>query len=255
MQQQLRQKTLLSEHDPAPVEWVNGANSAPLLLLCEHAGAAIPATLGDLGLRGVRMDAHRQTDIGAEALARAIAERLDAPLLIQRYSRLVIDCNRPVGSPDSVPKLMDGVRIPANQTDDVQGRIDEIFAPFDAAIIDGLTRIKPRAAISIHSFTPRLAGGADRPWHCGFLSRLDLATAGHLQNSVRENAPNMVLAVNEPYQIDDESDWFIPAYAEPQGLFHTLVEVRNDQLLNQDGVTLWADLLARAISTMPGLQT
>ena len=60
-------------------------------------------------------------------------------------------------------------------------------------------------------------------------------------------APDLVLTLNEPYRIEDETDWFIPAHAEPRGLPHCLIEVRNDLIDHAQGVARWAGLLSGAI--------
>lgn len=245
---------LLVENDPEPVEDINGSSKSPIFLLSEHAGRCVPLALGDLGVSERQLDPHRFLDVGAEALARCIADILGAPLVMQRYSRLVIDCNRPPGTIESVPQIVDGVPIPGNQKGLTENRYHEIFFPLDGAIQEGLKKHKRKAAFSIHSFTPRLLHGPRRPWHCGFLSRLDMKTAEHLRNSVLNAAPELEVAVNQPYQIDDETDWFIPTYAEPQEMLHSLIEVRNDQLMTQEGIDRWAELLANAIKTLPELQ-
>ena len=56
---------LLQQHDPTPVEWVNRDSTSPVLLLCEHAGQAIPAQLAALGLPAGAIDLHIGWDIGA----------------------------------------------------------------------------------------------------------------------------------------------------------------------------------------------
>ena len=110
---------------------------------------------------------------GAGAVARGIAARLSAPLVLQVYSRLVIDCNRPTDVPDSVPETIHGIDVPGNQTLSEaarQARIDEIFKPFHNAvssILDGRPR---RAVLAIHSFNPELSGIV-RPWDIGFQFR------------------------------------------------------------------------------------
>lgn len=86
--------TLLQAGDPDPVERVNSTGRSEIFLTCEHAGRAVPAALGDLGIASEEMDRHIAYDVGAEGIARGISERLDAALVLQRYSRLVIDCNR-----------------------------------------------------------------------------------------------------------------------------------------------------------------
>lgn len=259
---------LLSPTDPAPVEWVNRDSPSPVLLLCEHAGQAIPQALGDLGLPGGAIDLHIGWDIGAERLARALAGLLGAPLILQRYSRLVIDCNRPPESEGAIPAISDGINVPANKglsAHDRQARRQAVFDPLDAAITEGLEAHPRRAAFSIHSFTRQMRAvtpqshgdgntpGTDRvrPWHAGFLTRRDIRTASALLAHIGRCAPELKLTLNEPYQVDDATDWFIPAHAEPRGLAHTLVEVRNDQLTDGKGIDRWADLLAGAITSLP----
>ena len=238
---------LLGSGDPKPVEVVDVGSEAPVVLVCEHAGREIPGVLGDLGLARGILESHRGWDIGAEALARGMSAQLGAPLVIQRYSRLVIDCNRPPGSEESIPEVCDGQDIPANDVDGAEreARENEIFHPMDRAISD-LFEAHPRhAAFSVHSFTPEI-GRERRPWHAGFLSRCDIGCAEEMLEHVKARRPDLTLAVNEPYRIDTRTDWFIPAHAEKRGVRHCLIEVRNDQVRGDEGISKWTDLLAGA---------
>ena len=134
---QKQEFVLLTDADPAPVEVVNGESDAPLMLVCEHAGRAIPRALGDLGLPADALASHIGWDIGAERVARTVAQRLGAPLVIQRYSRLVIDANRPPETPSSIPEISDGISIPGNcglSQAAREARVREIFEPMNAAI-------------------------------------------------------------------------------------------------------------------------
>ena len=245
----LLQPCLLSESDIEPVEVVNPDSGSPLILLCEHAGSAIPKALGTLGVDKSVMASHRASDLGAERLARRLAERLRAPLIIQQYSRLVIDSNRPPGTQGSIPEFSDDEPIHGNcnlSSEEKDFRRTEIFDPMDRAI-EELFNIRPRrAAFSIHSFTPRF-NGMTRPWHAGFLSRQNTETAERMRSIVKRSSPGSVVALNEPYRIDDETDWFIPVHVEPRGIAHCLIEVRNDQLASSEGASHWADLLEAAI--------
>lgn len=243
---------LLTEDDPVPVELINRHSQSALLLLCEHAGNHVPASLGRLGLSQDQLDSHIGWDIGAAELARQIADQLQAPLILQHYSRLVIDCNRPTDSEQSIPALSGGVQIPVNQTitaDEKLARQTEIFYPLDQALATELAGDKRKAVFSIHSFTKELQG-EQRPWNAGFLSRTDQATATQLCEYVAGNTSDLNLAVNQPYQIEDDSDWFIPRYAERKQLAHCLIEVRNDQLREPTGIARWADLLSGAIRSV-----
>ena len=242
-------QSLLCGSDPFPVEILNRDSTVPVLLLCEHAGRSIPRSLNNLQLNEDVLISHRAWDIGAEELARKISSLLNAPLILQRYSRLVIDANRPPDGQESVLEISDGEPIPGNQritSSDRKRRVDEIFAPMDHAIARTMDS-KLKACFSIHSFTPRM-NGVDRPWHAGFLTRHAKPTAEALIQSVARQRPELELALNEPYQIDNETDWFIPHHAEARELPHCLIEVRNDQIDHPAGVALWAGLLARAIA-------
>jgi predicted N-formylglutamate amidohydrolase len=244
--------SILSVSDPSPVTVVNSDSRAPVLLLCEHAGQAIPKSLAKLGVSQNVINSHRGWDIGALAVAQDVAAHLNAPLVIQAYSRLVIDANRPPDSPHAVPAEVDGVTIYGNvgiTPDQQRQRAEEIFAPLDETLSDLMRELQPRGCFSIHSFTP-VMGGHARPWHAGFLSRRDTATAQALMEAITAQQPGLTMAVNEPYQIDDETDWFIPRHAEPSGAAHTLVEIRNDLIAHAEGAAEWARLIAHAISTV-----
>lgn len=242
---------LLGVCDPAPVQLHRTKGAFPALLVCEHAGREIPAALGDLGLPEGERARHIAWDIGAASVALALSEALDAPLILQRYSRLVIDCNRPAHAPSLVPKVSDGTEVPGNtniSADQLAARVAAIHAPFHDAVaahLDG----RPVPVLAVHSFTPRLrAGGGPRPWHAGFLSRTaELSLGPMLITALRSMHPALELALNQPYQIDDDTDVTIPRHAEKRGLAHALVEIRQDLVDTPEGEARWANLLAGAL--------
>lgn len=247
----IQNPTLLGPKDPKAIEIVEADSPSDIVLLCEHAGNAIPTALENLGVPQDIIESHRGWDIGAQSLARKLAERLQAPLVIQHYSRLVFDCNRPPESDLAIPAISDHVEVPGNAHLSAEARnmrINEIFRPMDAALNQLFTSHQRRAAFSIHSFTPSL-NGKDRPWHAGFLSRAQDGVAPELMAHIAQRHPELILAVNEPYEIETDGDWFIPAHAERRNLAHCLIEIRNDQLSNQAEIDLWAGLLAEAILT------
>jgi len=114
--------------------------------------------------------------------------------------------------------------------------------------MDALAAHPRRAAFSIHSFTPALSDGSRRPWHAGFLTRSDLRSSELLMRQIAREAPDLTVAVNRPYRIESETDWFIPQYAEPRNLYHSLIEIRNDQLKTESGTARWVELLSKAIA-------
>lgn len=254
-------RDLLGPSDPDPVEVANADGASAFLLTCEHAGRAIPAALGDLGIVQAEMERHIAYDIGAEGLARLLAARLDAPLVLQRYSRLVVDCNRPFEAPDCSPETSDGTAIPANRSlteADRLMRFEAIHRPFHDAIGVLLDRRQSDGRLTIlvavHSFTPRFAG-RERPWHLGVCSNRDGAFAGKLVASFAAANPGLNVAANEPYPVDDMSDFTIPVHGEQRKLPHVLLEIRNDLIADEPGQRHWAELIAvgleRAASSAP----
>ncbi|NOZ33638.1 MAG: N-formylglutamate amidohydrolase [Alphaproteobacteria bacterium] len=249
---------LLGRRDPAPVELVNPDSTSPVVFVCEHAGNALPERLGNLGLPEGALNTHIAFDIGAEQVARGLAEKFGAPLVLQRYSRLVVDCNRPPGSFDSMIAVSDGTEVPGNvqlAPHERQARVDEIFLPFDRAVKRLLEHPARKAAFAIHSFNPTLLGKF-RPWEVGFLFRHDEKTARGLRRFLSSAAPVLGVGMNQPYAIDDASDWFVPRHAERLKLAHALIEIRNDQLGTKTQRDYWIDLLETAIhETMNGDRT
>ena len=243
---------LVGPGDPPPFEVLNEGSDHPVVLVCEHAGRAVPQQLGSLGLDEQALDLHIAYDIGAEALCRALAERMGSTAVLQRYSRLVIDCNRPTDAPDAMPMISDHVPIPGNRDLsmlDRQKRIDEIFQPFQNAVGGVLDREHARAAFSVHSFTPMM-DGFQRPWDISFLYRKDDQTSHQLANPIRKQRPELTIGFNQPYQIDNTSDWFVPRHAEPRHLPHSLIEVRNDHLDQEAGPVDWARLINQALNVL-----
>ncbi|MFT4163558.1 N-formylglutamate amidohydrolase [Shinella sp.] len=243
---------LLNAGDPAPVEWINAEGASTIFLTCEHAGRAIPAALGDLGVAPEEMDRHIAYDVGAEGVARGLAERLDAPLVLQRYSRLVIDCNRPFEAEDCVLRQSDGTLVPANadvSDEERRGRYVEIHQPLHEAISVGLERRqaagRPLFLVSVHSFTPVMrATGAVRDFELGLLYNRDARFAERLAETFRAANGDVTVKLNAPYHVDDLSDYTIPVHGERRGIPHVLIEVRNDLINDVRGQEEWAERLA-----------
>ncbi|MBL4786755.1 MAG: N-formylglutamate amidohydrolase [Cohaesibacteraceae bacterium] len=240
---------LIGPGDPPVYELVNSASKHPVVLVCEHAGRAIPARLGSLGLTDDDMDRHIAWDIGAAGLTRKIAQILGAPAILQNYSRLLIDCNRPPDQSGSIPAVSDQTRIPGNQdltTSERDQRIEDIFNPFHDRVSNLLDQNPRQLVLAIHSFTPVLAG-KERPWDIGFLFRKDTKTSGKLAELVANNHSGLQTGMNQPYVIDGSSDWFVPVHGEQRDMPHSLIEIRNDHLQQVSGQQWWAEMLSAII--------
>lgn len=245
---------VLSQNDPEPFEIVNAGGRSRVVLLCEHAGRVVPATLGDLGIAPSEFDRHIAYDIGAEGVSRRLSELLDAPLALQPYSRLVVDCNRTFDTVDCVPEVSDTTPIPANtglSQAERRARYDEIHQTFHRQVKRLLdTRAEPdrTVLVTIHSFTPRLLEtGRDRPWELGLLYMRDDRFARRLMPAIQARRPRLAAAFNEPYRGSELSDYAIPVHGESRGIEHVLIEIRNDLIASREGQGEWAAFLADAI--------
>jgi predicted N-formylglutamate amidohydrolase len=241
---------LLGTADVPPVLEHNVAGSSPFLLTCDHYGRLIPQALGDLGLPHGELTRHIAWDIGIAGVAEALAKHLDAHLIAQRYSRLVIDCNRPPEAPSSIPAISEVTTIPGNEglaQDAAEARRVQIFDPYHcriAEVIDRRLRDRvPTVLVSLHSFTPVYAGVA-RPWHIGTLYHRDTRLPPLLLERLRRE-PDLVVGDNEPYAVSDETDYTIPVHGEARGLMNSGIEIRQNLIGDQAGEKQWAERLAR----------
>ncbi|MEJ8572990.1 N-formylglutamate amidohydrolase [Microbaculum marinum] len=245
---------LLAADDPEPFEIVNPGGRGRVVLLCEHAGRAVPAALGDLGIAPADFDRHIAWDIGADAVSRRLSSLLDAPLVSQPYCRLVVDCNRSYGVADCFPEISDTVVVPANAAlseADRRARFAEIHSVYHEAVSDVLDARPHGGAtvlVSIHSFTPRLAAdGLQRPWEIGLLFNRDDRLARRLMASMKALRPELNAAFNEPYFGSDLTDYAIPIHGERRGIEHVLIEIRNDLISTASGQADWAVFIGEAI--------
>jgi predicted N-formylglutamate amidohydrolase len=240
---------LLVKDDVPPVLEENAAGSSPFLLTSDHYGHAIPRLLGDLGLAEGELTRHIAWDVGIAGVANALSKQLDAHLIAQRYSRLVIDCNRPPTSPGSIPRISEATVIPGNEgltRDAAKARRRQIFDPYHRRIREAIDRRLrdgvPTVLVSLHSFTPVYAGIA-RPWHVGTLYQRDTRLPLLLLKGLRAQG-DLVVGDNEPYAVSDETDYTIPVHGEARGLMNTGIEIRQDLIADPAGEGQWADRLA-----------
>jgi predicted N-formylglutamate amidohydrolase len=243
---------LLGSGDVPPVFEDNAAGRSPFLLTCDHYGRAIPAILGDLGLPAAELTRHIAWDPGIAGVADALSKHLDAHLIAQRYSRLVIDCNRPPDALSLIPRISEATVIPGNEglaRDAAEASRRAVFDPYHRRISEVIERrsrdAMPTVLVSLHSFTSVYAGIA-RPWHIGTLYHRDTRLPPLLLKLLREEA-ELVVGDNEPYAVSDETDYTIPVHGEARGLMNSGIEIRQDLIADEAGQRQWAERLARVL--------
>jgi predicted N-formylglutamate amidohydrolase len=262
---------LLRGDDVAPVHEVNVEGRSPFLLTSDHYGRLLPEQLGNLGLTAEELTQHIAWDVGIAGVVERLAVALDAHLIAQRYSRLVIDCNRPPGAAGSIPVISEATVIPGNDgisADERDARRREIFDPYhhciSAAIDRRMHAHHPTVLVALHSFTPVYAG-ATRPWHIGALYRQERRQEKQQEQERRRDKRHdailprlllqhlraegdLVVGDNKPYAVSDATDYTIPVHGEARGLINTGIEIRQDLIADQSGQQQWAKRLARILA-------
>lgn len=235
------------------VEVTNAGGRSPFVLVCDHASPHIPTQYGDMGLTGEERLSHIAWDPGALSVSLGLSERLDAPLVASRISRLVIDANRDTTSPGLFWTLSEATRIAANENlpeAERQHRIDAYWRPYHAAIegvLEGrLREERETILVCIHSFTPVFLGVA-RPWPIGLIHGRDDRYTRALQAALAAAEPGLEIGWNEPYSALTGVTYTLEHHGDARGIAATMLEIRNDEIRDAAGVERWVDRLARSL--------
>jgi predicted N-formylglutamate amidohydrolase len=244
---------LLDADEPSPVIEFGRQGRSNFVIVCDHAGARIPRRLNDLGLPASELQRHIAWDIGALGVARQVAAALDAPLVAQNYSRLVIDCNRDPKVASSIPRLSESIEIPGNSglsAAQAAARRAEIFDPYHdevSALLDERSAAnRTTILVAQHTMTD-IYHGARRKMHAAVLYNRDRRFAGMVLDMLRRDA-GLSIADNEPYFVSDETDYTIPHHGEARGIPHVEIEIRQDLVTDEAGQTEWAQRITQALN-------
>ncbi|GGZ41728.1 N-formylglutamate amidohydrolase [Asticcacaulis endophyticus] len=230
--------------------WGEG-DASEIVLLCEHASNHIPERYNGLGLPQTELQRHIAWDIGAAEVTRRLSDALGAVAFLGGYSRLLIDLNRPLESPNSIVTRSEATDIPGNiNIDEIERahRVETMFTPFHDRVTAHLnarkTRGLPTRIVSIHSFTP-VYHGEVRQWHGGVLFDKSQTYGEAVLERLRE--PGLMLGANVPYQTSRDEDYGVPIHGDDRGIEAIMIEIRQDLISDPTGVDLWAQRLTRAL--------
>lgn len=243
--------TLLQAGDPPAVRTENPSAKSPILFVSDHAGRAIPRALGTLGLDEPELSRHIACDIGIYGVTTRLARALDATYVLQPYSRLVIDCNRRAGDPQSIMAESDGTAVPGNRDLSAAARSQrerEILDPYhreiERVLAERAARRQPTVLFMMHSCTDRLKrDAAPRPWHVGVIAETDWRIGDRLIELL-EAETQFVIGRNQPYSVNMEADYTVPVHGEARGIPYVEIEIRQDLIGDEAGQAEWAQRLA-----------
>jgi predicted N-formylglutamate amidohydrolase len=234
-----------------PFEIIAGAPEAGVIFLCDHASNALPEAYGTLGLVQEEMETHIAYDKGVAWVTRALAHHFDAPAILTRFSRLLIDPNRGTDDPTLVMRLADNRIIPGNAGVDaaeIDRRRRLFWNPYHDQIRQCIDMIMAAghmpALVGVHSFTPTWRGVL-RPWQVGILWDRDPRLAVPVIDDLRKEG--VTVGDNAPYDGALEGDT-MNVHGSRRGLAHMLIELRQDLLANETEAQSWAARLIPSLT-------
>ncbi len=232
----------------------NPGGAGQFVVVCDHASNRIPDDYKTFGFDPEALKTHIAWDPGALGVARHLMRSLDAPLIWPDVSRLVIDCNRPPDSATLIVTESEGRPVPANQglsDDERRRRLAYVHGSYHDAIDACLTERADQEIIivAIHSFTPIYLGEL-RPWQVGIVFDDDRRVADRLLEGLKGDA-KLTVGANEPYSPADEVYYTVARHARPRGLPAAMIEIRNDEIGDEEGAQRWAERLTSLLAKAP----
>jgi len=239
----------LAHNPPHPTE---ATIDTALLITCEHAGKRVPADYRAL-FKGqdALLDTHRGWDPGALLLAREMADTFDAPLYFTETTRLLIDNNRSIGSPELYSEFTKPLPAAARR-DIVQNHYLPHREPILAWVRDTLAAGRRIVHIASHSFTPEL-NGVVRTADVGFLydprRRGEVDLCDRWIASLRHLRPELRLRRNYPYIGNSDGLCFRLRKLHAPAVY-VGIELEVNQAFVRAGGRPWSKLRAALIESM-----
>lgn len=240
-------------------EIIEGDYQKGMILLADHAMNRLPARYGSLGLDATAFQRHIAYDIGIEGLTRSLAARLGVPAVMSCFSRLLIDPNRGEDDPTLIMKISDGAIIPGNypiSDEEWTYRLDTFHRPYHTSVDAAISEVASKSGaaplvLSLHSYTPAWKG-VPRPWHAAVLWDTDHRAVHPLIKMLGETG-EILVGDNEPYDGALKNDTMY-RHCMTRGIAHALLEVRQDLIADDNGISAWADRLEPVFAKLNSMQ-
>ena len=223
---------------------INAQGTSPFVLICEHASHYIPTNFNNLGLTEQQITSHIGWDIGAQALSEQLSALLNAPLILQTYSRLLYDCNRPVTELSAIPEKSEETIIPGNcnlSSIEKEARARDYYYPFHRSVSQFLDEREASIIVTIHSFNP-IYRGIERTVDIGIINDIDPTWAASL-TAAAQQTPNIEVAQNQPYSAADGVTHTLQLHGRDRSIDNVMIEVKNNLIDCATGQQYFAKLL------------
>ncbi|MCS6857083.1 MAG: N-formylglutamate amidohydrolase [Sandaracinaceae bacterium] len=212
---------------------------AEVVFTCEHASEEVPPGFAErMGFRWPEADSwlrgtHWAYDIGAKVLALELAACMQSQLVCARFSRLLVDPNRPPEAETIFRNRAEGKAIVMNTNlspKEREARMRWLYEPFHAAVEAVVARERrARTVLALHTFTPEYEGQR-RHVEVGVLFNRDEDLAHRLIEALRREG--FVVGANEPWSGKDGLIYVAERHAERFGKQAIDIEVRQDLVVD-----------------------
>lgn len=226
----------------------SGEAKSPILLTCEHASNALPER--DWGDDAWLENTHWAVDIGVAAFTRELCERFGSRGVLARFSRLLIDANRPLYSTTLFRDTAEGRPVHLNHELPDGQRLERIlrwWQPFHDAVDAMIVEHPATILLSMHSFTPVYEGEV-REVEIGVLYDDEDAMAARLVELLEPSG--YCVRENEPYSGKGGMMFSCYKHAKENGLHGIEIELRQDLLQDPAHVSRLLDVLTDAFETL-----
>ena len=245
----MQDDTLIKPSEGPAVAVLRPQGTSEVVLICEHASKTMPAALGTLGLDQAALESHIAWDIGAARVAEMLSDSLDATLVLQRFSRLAYDCNRPPESAGAYPERSEIYDVPGNAglgAAEKARRANALYHPFhqaiDTLVDERLAQGRPVILVTVHSFTP-VYFGKPRDGHLGILHDDDRSLADAMLEAAGAAKLEKV-SRNYPYGPEDGVTHTLIRHGLTRQIPNVMLEIRNDLISDETGQAIWAANIA-----------
>ncbi|RLB62506.1 MAG: N-formylglutamate amidohydrolase [Deltaproteobacteria bacterium] len=133
---------------------------APFIITCEHASQGLPAGWRWPEADQWLVDTHWAYDLGAAELARELCAATGSAAVLARFSRLLIDANRPADDPTVCRDRADGRPVVLNQaiTPADRTRRQAYWAGYHEVVEQTVAASSASVVLALHSFTRQYEG-------------------------------------------------------------------------------------------------
>lgn len=211
-------------------EVIPAVGPSRLVLSCEHADNRLPASWAWTDEDAWIRETHWAYDIGAARLTREIASLAKAPAVLAKFSRLLIDPNRPLASDTLIRETAEGRGVHLNRSVDDRDRTERVayWEAYHAAFSEMARAPACEVIFAVHSFTDSYEGSV-RDFEIGVLFDRDEDLGRELAASISEVASTRL---NEPYSGKAGLIYAAQRHADTHGRQAVEIEVRQDRILD-----------------------